>query len=349
MILVMGATGNVGGEVVRALAKAGRPVRAMSRRPDAASWPEGVESAAGDLNDPDSVDDALTSASSVFMLAGYPDPPGLLARMKAAGVNRVVLLSTGAVAGGNLDNYVVRFNVVSEAAVRDCGLAWTVLRPSGFTSNALRWLPQLTAGNTIREPFADVPVALIDPFDIGAVAARALTEDGHDGRSYRLTGPRAMPARPSAPDLSRLGAGPPRRLRLSLGRVTTSLPPWKPSPLRRGVLLVGQVHAAVIHRGADVPGGPFDGRQAADDGDDRSVFADGLACSREVPGVLGGFDRLGRLGRLRGLGRLGDLGRLWNIRLLLARHGGALFGLRRCGRTVVGHGGSGYPWDAASN
>ena len=110
--------------------------------------------------------------------------------MKAAGVNRVVLLSTGAVVGGDLDNYVVRFNVVSEAAVRDCGLAWTVLRPSGFMSNALRWRPQPKAGNTIREPFADVPVALIDPFDIGAVAVRALTEDGHDGRSYRLTGPR---------------------------------------------------------------------------------------------------------------------------------------------------------------
>jgi hypothetical protein len=160
------------------------------------------------------------------MLAGYPDPPGLLARMKAAGVNRVVLLSTGAVVGGDLDNYVVRFNVVSEAAVRDCGLTWTVLRPSGFMSNALRWRPQLKAGNTIREPFADVPVALIDPFDIGAAAARALTEDGHDGRSYRLTGnlpgrpgrrDGARPARPPAPDLSRLGAGPQRRLRLSPG------------------------------------------------------------------------------------------------------------------------------------
>jgi uncharacterized protein YbjT (DUF2867 family) len=192
MILVMGATGNVGGEVVRALAEGGRPVRAMSRRPEAASWPAGVEAVAGDLNSPDSVDGALTGVSAVFMLAGYPDPPGLLARMKAAGANRVVLLSTGAVAGGDLDNYVVRFNVVSEAAVRDCGLAWTVLRPSGFMSNALRWQPQLEAGNLIREPFADVPVALIDPFDIGAVAARVLTEDGHDGRSYRLTGPRAM-------------------------------------------------------------------------------------------------------------------------------------------------------------
>ena len=97
-------------------------------------------------------------------------------------MNRLCCCRAARLTGGDLDNYVVRFNVVSEAAVRDCGLAWTVLRPSGFMSNALRWRPQPKAGNTIREPFADVPVALIDPFDIGAVAVRALTEDGHDGR-----------------------------------------------------------------------------------------------------------------------------------------------------------------------
>jgi uncharacterized protein YbjT (DUF2867 family) len=87
---------------------------------------------------------------------------------------------------------VVRFNVVSEAAVRDSGLAWTVLRPSGFMSNALRWVPQLRAGDTVREPFADVPTAVIDPADIAAAAVRALTGDGHDGHSYRLTGPQAL-------------------------------------------------------------------------------------------------------------------------------------------------------------
>jgi uncharacterized protein YbjT (DUF2867 family) len=130
--------------------------------------------------------------TAVFLLAGYPDPPGLLARMQAVGVRRVVLLSTGAVVNGNLDNYVVRFNVVSEAAVRDCGLEWTVLRPSGFMANALRWLPQLKEGDTVREPFADLPVAVIDPLDIGAIAARALTQPGHAGHSYRLTGPQAL-------------------------------------------------------------------------------------------------------------------------------------------------------------
>jgi uncharacterized protein YbjT (DUF2867 family) len=59
-------------------------------------------------------------------------------------------------------------------------------------SNALRWRPQLHEGDTVREPFADLPVAVIDPFDIGVVAARALTEQEHAGHSYRLTGPQAL-------------------------------------------------------------------------------------------------------------------------------------------------------------
>jgi uncharacterized protein YbjT (DUF2867 family) len=86
----------------------------------------------------------------------------------------------------------VRFNVVSEAAVRDCGLSWTVLRPSGFMSNTLQWVPQLRDGNQVLEPFADVPVSVIDPTDIAAVAALVMSAAGHESRSYRLTGPAAM-------------------------------------------------------------------------------------------------------------------------------------------------------------
>jgi uncharacterized protein YbjT (DUF2867 family) len=211
VILVTGATGNVGAEVVRALAAAGHPVRALTRDPSAARLPAGVTAAGGDLSAPESLDGVFDDVTAVFLLAGYPDAPGLLARMADAGVRRVVLLSTGAVVGGDLDNYVVRFNVVSEAAVRDSALSWTVLRPSGFMSNALRWRPQLQAGDTVREPFADLPVAVIDPFDIGVVAARALTEQEHAGRSYRLTGPQAL--RP-AERLAILGEALGRDLRL---------------------------------------------------------------------------------------------------------------------------------------
>ena len=197
MFLVSGASGNVGGELVRALAGAGLPVRALTRSGAAPGFPPGVAVAAGDLNDPDSLAGPLAGVSGVFLLAGYADMPGLLARAADAGVQHVVLLSSGAVAGGDVANAVVRYNVVSEAAVHDSGLAGTILRPSGFHSNALRWLPQLRAGNVIREPFADVPVASIDPLDIAAVAALALTQPAGQAPgqtagqtvTYRLTGP----------------------------------------------------------------------------------------------------------------------------------------------------------------
>jgi uncharacterized protein YbjT (DUF2867 family) len=188
-VLVAGATGNVGREVTRAVLAAGHPVRALARNVTADAIPAGAQAVPADLNDRPSVIALWRGVEAVFLAAGYPDTPGLLADMRAAGVQRVVLLSTGAVVGGDLDNAVTRFNVVSEAAVRDSGLEWTVLRASGFASNALRWLPELAVGDVVHEPFADVPVAVVDPADIGAVAALALIDHGHHERSYRITGP----------------------------------------------------------------------------------------------------------------------------------------------------------------
>lgn len=191
-VLVAGATGNVGAEVTRALLGAGATVRAASRRGSGVDGAPDAVPVALDLADRAAAARHWDGVDAVFLPAGYPDTPGLLADMHRAGVARVVLLSTGAVVGGDLDNAVTRFNVVAEAAVRDSGPAWTVLRPSGFMSNTLQWRPALAAGDVVVEPFADVPIAVIDPVDIGAVAARALTEDGHEGRSYRLTGPEAL-------------------------------------------------------------------------------------------------------------------------------------------------------------
>jgi uncharacterized protein YbjT (DUF2867 family) len=67
-----------------------------------------------------------------------------------------------------------------------------MLQPNSFMANALRWKDQLDAGDIVRLPFADVPIALVDPADVGAVAAAALTEPGHAGRSHRLSGPEAL-------------------------------------------------------------------------------------------------------------------------------------------------------------
>lgn len=91
-----------------------------------------------------------------------------------------------------MSNAITRYMSLSEQAVRESGLDWTILRPSGFMSNALEWAAQLKKGDVVRAPFPDVRVAVIDPYDIGAVAARALVDDGHRGQVYRLSGPQAL-------------------------------------------------------------------------------------------------------------------------------------------------------------
>jgi uncharacterized protein YbjT (DUF2867 family) len=191
LILVTGATGNVGAELVAQLTAAGAPVRALVRTPDA-KLPDGAEAFVGDLNEPDSVASSLRGVRGMFLLSGYRDLPRLLDRVREAKVQRVVLLSGGSAVASDLENAISRYMLSSEQAVRESGLGWTILRPFAFMSNALRWLPQLRAGDVIKLPFADVANAVIDPYDIARVASAALLADGHAGRVYRLSGPDSL-------------------------------------------------------------------------------------------------------------------------------------------------------------
>lgn len=191
MILVTGSTGNIGSELIDVLASSGEPVRALVRGAPAVRR-DGVEYVAGDLDDPASLAPALDGAAGVFLLPGYRDMPGVLAEARRAGVGRVVQLSGGSAGGGDMTNAVSRYMIVSERAVRDSGLPWTILRPTAFMSNAFRWLPLLRAGDTLRLPFANVRTAAVDPRDIAAVAAKALLEDGHEGQVHHPTGPESL-------------------------------------------------------------------------------------------------------------------------------------------------------------
>jgi uncharacterized protein YbjT (DUF2867 family) len=192
MILVTGATGNVGGELVRQLVEARQPVRALIRDGAAAGLPPGVATAIGDLDEPDSLGEALKGVRGVFLLGGYRDMAGILTAIRQHGVDRVVLLSSRSVIGGKPDNAIVNMWIVSERAVQSSGVAWTILAASGFMSNALRWVPQIRAGDVIRAPFANAAIAAIDPADIAAAAAVVLTSQGHASRTYALTGPEAL-------------------------------------------------------------------------------------------------------------------------------------------------------------
>jgi uncharacterized protein YbjT (DUF2867 family) len=194
MIVVTGATGNIGRELVAQLAAAGQPVRAVVRRAEAAgSLPSGVEPVVGDLNRPETLSDALAGASAIHLLAGYDGLQELLGFARAAGVQRVVLQSASSATATNPDNAVSAYHVASEQAIRASGLSWTFLQPNTFMSNTLQWIPQLAAGDEVRAAFGDVPVSTIDPADIAAVSAAALTDlQRHDRATYRLSGPEAL-------------------------------------------------------------------------------------------------------------------------------------------------------------
>jgi len=211
MYFVTGATGNVGAEVVSSLVAADQQVRALVRPDKAPDLPPGVEAAAGDLNRPASLTDALAGARGLFLLPGYEDMEGIVGQARAAGVERVVLLSGSSAGSGDTSNAISAYMLRSEGAVRQSGPAFTILRAFGFMSNALRWREQLRAGDVVVEPFADVAVAVIDPADLGAVAASALLDPVHTGRTYVLSGPAALTP---AERLRILGAALGRSLRL---------------------------------------------------------------------------------------------------------------------------------------
>ena len=192
MILVTGATGNAGRGVVNGLLELGADVRGLVRAGSESKLPDGVEAAAADLNDPESLGGPLEGVSAVFLLSGYEGLERTLELMRKARVERAVLLSSSAAPTGDLNNAVARYHILSEQAVRESGLPWTFLQPNSFMSNALRWLPQLEDGDVVRGPFADVPISTIHPDDLGAVAASALTTADHEGKTYRLSGPEAL-------------------------------------------------------------------------------------------------------------------------------------------------------------
>jgi uncharacterized protein YbjT (DUF2867 family) len=230
VLLVTGATSNVGSEVVAALAARGEDVRAMVRGPAPAGAPDGVELVQGDLELPESLTPALTGVRGVFLLGGWSDMPGLVRRIEGAGVERVVLLTSRCVVGGRPDNPVTRMWLDAEAAVRGSGLDWTVLRPSGYQSNALRWLSQLQQGDVIRAPWPDVAIAAIDPADAAAAAAVALTEPGHAGAAYALSGPEPLTPGDQVATLARVLERPLRYQPLSDEQARAAMAADTPAP-----------------------------------------------------------------------------------------------------------------------
>lgn len=192
MIVVTGATGNVGRALVERLAAEGRPVRALTRDPQRAALPPGAEVVRFAPGRPAALFEGATKLF-LYIHAVGDKPPAFLAAARAAGVRQVVLLSSGIIQEGADESHPIHVkHATAERQIRASGLAWTFLRPNAFAANAFRWAPQIRAGDRVHGVFADGLGAPIHEDDIAAVAERALLDDGHEGTVHRLTGPGAM-------------------------------------------------------------------------------------------------------------------------------------------------------------
>ncbi|MGW5231274.1 NAD(P)H-binding protein [Streptomyces nodosus] len=197
-VLVTGATGRIGRGVIDQLVGAGVPVRALTRRAEAAATlPAGVEVVTGDLTVPASLDEALRGTSAVFLL--WTVPPTTAAAVVdrlAAHTRRVVFLSSPHRTPHPFfqqPNPMAVLHAEIERLIAATGLESTIVRPGMFASNAsVWWAPAIRAGDVVRWPYGAAETAPVHDRDIAAVAARTLYQDGHTGRDYVLTGPESL-------------------------------------------------------------------------------------------------------------------------------------------------------------
>ncbi|MFV2177700.1 SDR family oxidoreductase [Actinomadura sp. LOL_016] len=239
MIVVTGATGTVGAGVVRLLTEAGEKVTAVSRHITEA--PDGAVPMRADLADAGSLRPVLDGADAVFLvpagdlLAGAGSPRELVQVIEAAGVRRVVLLSSQAAK--------TRPEAISHARLREfervlegSGLNWTFLRPGGFASNTYAHIASVRADRTVAAPFGDVGLPLVDPADIAEVASAALRDERHVGRAYVLTGPATVTPREQAAAIGAAIGVEPGFTELTREQAMARLAQVMPAPVAAGTL-----------------------------------------------------------------------------------------------------------------
>jgi uncharacterized protein YbjT (DUF2867 family) len=191
MLLVTGATGHVGRPLVRELDARGAAFRVLVRDPArAAGLPDRAERLVGDLDAPATLAGALDGVERLFLLVpgtGLDHTEHAVAAAQAAGVRHIVYLSSYFAIGDPVPP-MGRWHHRREQLIRASGIPATLLRPSGFMTNVFDWRPTLREGGYVLDPTGPGRAAPIDPADVAAVAAATLTEDGHQGKEYLLTG-----------------------------------------------------------------------------------------------------------------------------------------------------------------
>jgi uncharacterized protein YbjT (DUF2867 family) len=269
MILVTGATGTVGSEVVRQLRAKGAPVRALvrDRAKAVATLGEGVELAQGDLLDPATIDAALEGCDHLFVLTAFapdqltPQSNAIDAAARRGGIHLVKM----GVVGSSPDSPVAtaRQMAAGDESLKASGLQWTILQPTSFMQNVLGMAGAIAGEGVLYGASGEGRIAHVDTRDIAAVAAVALTEEGHLGKTYVLTGPEAISNAAMAATLTRALGRDVRYVDLSEEDYRASLAGWglAPSQVEDLVLLYAKIfrdgHGATVSSGVmDATGRP---------------------------------------------------------------------------------------------
>jgi uncharacterized protein YbjT (DUF2867 family) len=191
-VLVTGATGNVGRIVVAQLVAAGARVRAMTRAPHLAQFPEAVETVAGDLTDPAALGPVFAGVDRMYLFPVARTAREVVTLARGAGVGRIVVLSSSAVTSGADTNV----HLPVERAVEEFSPQWTHVRPGEFMLNKLfLWGPSIRAESVVYEPFPEAASWPVHERDVADVAVAALLREGHHGQAYDLSGPELITRR----------------------------------------------------------------------------------------------------------------------------------------------------------
>lgn len=198
-LLITGATGNTGVELARQLSAKGVPFRALVRSKEKAgelATLPGAELVSGDLGNLNSLAAALNGIDRAFLLTNSSEQAAALQlsfvdAARQAGVQHIVKLSQLA---ASIDSPVrfLRYHAAVEQHIRQSGMAYTFLRPNLFMQGLLGFSSTITAKGMFFAAIGDARVSLVDVRDIAAVAAAALTGEGHEGKIYNITGPEAL-------------------------------------------------------------------------------------------------------------------------------------------------------------
>ncbi len=210
-ILVTGATGNVGGAVVTNLTAMGADVRALVRDESKAQglWDAGVELVVGDLDKPETLASAFSGVDKVFLATPVgPNQVSLarngIAAARRAGSPHIIRLSAGALnTAADSPARVTRQHAEIDVELKASGLPYTILRPHNFMQNTLMAAQTVASEGAVYMPMKEGRFGIIDIRDIADVAAKVLTEPGHEGKTYGLTGPASISYHDIAAGLSK--------------------------------------------------------------------------------------------------------------------------------------------------